>query len=383
MGFSLLDTTADVVSFPKLGLEITVDRVAFTIGGFQVYWYGLLIGIGLLLGILYAMKMAPKFGIDTDRMLDVILVGAICGVIGGRLYYVVFRLDEFSSFADVLSLRSGGMAIYGVLIGAFVSGVITCRKRRVNTAAMFDIAAMGFLMAQAIGRWGNFINEECFGFNTDLPWGMTSSKIATYIINHTSELSAQGMSVDFSLPVHPTFLYESLWCLLGFILLNIYVKRRRFDGEIFLMYAAWYGLGRAVIEGMRTDSLYIGTLRVSLVVGVLTAAVAALIIIRVRKHQAADPEYRPLYVNTEQCKTDLAEIAAERDSKKKRPGNDEKSAEIIAEDETAAAESAAEETAAAEKAKPETAPAKKKTAVRKKTKKETETSTENKKPQDD
>lgn len=310
-----------VVSFPGLGLEFTVNRVAFSIGGFDIYWYGILIGLGLALGMIYALRHAREFGIDADRMLDVVIAGTIFGVIGARLYYVAFAPQGmFNSFADILNMRKGGVAFYGAVIGAVLAALLTCGWRKVKLLPMIDVATVGFLVGQGIGRWGNFFNQEAFGTNTTLPWGMTSETIVNYLRNNAEMLQSHNIFVDPTMPVHPTFLYESVWCLLGALVFILYAKRRRFDGEMALMFLAWNGFGRAFIEGLRTDSLYIGEYRVSQILAILCAALAVLTIcfIRLRISRKADPAYLMPYGHTEKCAEDLALLEKERQKKNKK-----------------------------------------------------------------
>lgn len=317
-----------VVSFPELGWSFTVNRVAFSIGGFDVYWYGILIGIGLLLGIWYALRHAREFGIDSDRMLDVIIVGTIFGIIGARLYYVIFAAPgEFTSFADILNMRKGGVAFYGMVIGALLSALITCKVRKVKLLPMVDVATIGFLIGQGVGRWGNFINQEAFGTNTSLPWGMTSDTVTRYLTAHAEELTSHGIFVNPNMAVHPTFLYESLWCLLGFIVLTRFVKKRRFDGEIALMYFAWNGFGRAFIEGLRTDSLYWGSVRISQLLAVLGAFLSIIVILLIRSKikKEKNPEFLKPYGKTEACASELAALAELRASKSKKNAVEEES----------------------------------------------------------
>ena len=232
------------VEFPGLGLSFTLNRVAFTLFGMPVYWYGILIASGLLLALLFAFWKARSYGIDADRMVDVIFGATVCAIIGGRAYYVATAPFEYESFAQMLDIRLGGVGIYGAIIAAFVSGWLLCKWRKVPVLPMFDLASMGFLIGQCIGRWGNFVNQEAFGTNTTLPWGMISENTTAYLSSVQATLAAQGITVDPNLPVHPTFLYESLWCLVGFLLLAAYEKHRRFHGEVMLMYVMWYGLVR-------------------------------------------------------------------------------------------------------------------------------------------
>ena len=309
------------VEFPGLGWEMTIDRVAFTIGDFPIYWYGILIGVGLLTALLFALKKSDSFGVDSDKLLDVVFVAAIAGVIGARLYYVVFSPSfKLDSFMDILDIRDGGLGFYGAVIFALGSAYFLCRWRRINFLATSDMTAIGFLIGQGIGRWGNFVNQEAFGTNTTLPWGMISAQTTSYLQLNAAELAERGIVVDPNLPVHPTFLYESLWCIVGAVLLMFYIKHRKFDGEILLMYIAWNGVGRAFIEGMRTDSLYIGPLRVSqllAIVGAL-AAVIAIIAIRRKIKLADDPNYLIPYANTAEWQQEYAAMQDKKAMKKQR-----------------------------------------------------------------
>ena len=260
------------IAFPKLGWEfpITDTLVEFNLFGaeFSIKFYGVLIALGFLLAVVYAFRRAPKLGLDTDRMLDVVLVSTLLAFVGARLYYVLFSEDRAAYFADpisILQVWKGGLGIYGGIIVAFLSGLVMCRLRKVNVGAMFDIASLGFLIGQGIGRWGNFFNQEAYGGNTTLPWGMTGD-----VIQANWHTNANVAGFDPLLPVHPTFLYESLWCLLGFVLLHVMSKKfYKFKGQIFSSYIIWYGVGRFFIEGLRTDSLYLGSMRVSQLVAVV------------------------------------------------------------------------------------------------------------------
>lgn len=274
------------VSFLGLGLEMEINRVAFTVFGVPIYWYGVCIALGLLLGMLYAFRYAKSYGIDADRMVDVIFVSTIAAIIGGRAYYVATAPFEYQSVWEMIDIRLGGIAIYGGVIGAFLMGALMCRLRKVPMLPMFDLAAQGFLIGQCIGRWGNFFNQEAFGGNTTLPWGMISENTQQYLQSVQQTLAAQGMTVDPSMPVHPTFLYESIWCGLGFLLLWRYSKHRRFHGEMTLLYVMWYGFERFFVEGLRTDSLMVGNVRISQAVAALSvvAALVAWVVLR-RKYR--------------------------------------------------------------------------------------------------
>ena len=274
------------VQFPGLGLECTVNRVAFTLFGMPIYWYGILIAPGMMLALLFVFRYARAFGVDSDRLVDVVLLGTVLSIIGGRVYYVAMAPFAYDSFMQMLDIRQGGMAIYGSVIGAFLGGLIGCKVRKVAVLPTFDLAAMGFLIGQGIGRWGNFVNQEAFGCNTTLPWGMISEGTRGYLESAQAALAAQGVTVDPSMPVHPTFFYESVWCLLGFFVLWAYMKHRRFHGEIFLMYLIWYGFERFFVEGLRTDSLMLGSFRVSqLLAGVSVLAALALLLVLRRKYK--------------------------------------------------------------------------------------------------
>lgn len=268
------------VQFPGLGWEFTIDRVALSVGGFNIYWYGVIIAVGMLLALLYAFRNAVDFGIDSDRLVDVVAIGTVMAIVCARIYYVAMAPFQYQSVWEMVDIRLGGIAIYGAVIGAFVFGGLAAKWRKVPLLPLFDLVALGFLIGQGIGRWGNFVNQEAFGTNTTLPWGMYSEGTEAYLRSVQVTLPA-GVTIDPTMPVHPTFLYESIWCLIGFVALALYVKRRRFHGQIFLLYAIWYGLGRSWIEGLRTDSLLItGTdLRASQVVAFATAFVAFLLLV--------------------------------------------------------------------------------------------------------
>lgn len=268
------------VQFPGLGWEFTIDRVALSVGGFNIYWYGVIIAVGMLLALLYAFRHAVDFGIDADRLVDVVAIGTVMAIVCARIYYVAMAPFQYQSFWEMVDIRLGGIAIYGAVIGAFVFGGLAAKWRKVPLLPLFDLVALGFLIGQGVGRWGNFVNQEAFGTNTTLPWGMYSEGTEAYLRSVQVTLPA-GVTIDPTLPVHPTFFYESLWCLIGFVVLALYVKRRRFHGQIFLLYVIWYGLGRSWIEGLRTDSLLItGTdLRASQVVAFATAFAAFLLLV--------------------------------------------------------------------------------------------------------
>lgn len=228
------------VSFPGLGLSFEISPIAFSIGNLHIHWYGIIIATGLLLAVIYAYFSAKRFNVDNNKFIDCVLVGVITGVIGARAYYVLFKLDYYIAHpSEIIMISNGGLAIYGGLIGGILGGCITAKILKMKIMPILDVAVLGFLIGQGIGRWGNFFNQEAFGTVTDLPWGMVSSNT--------------GMEA-----VHPCFLYESIWCLLGFLLLHFLSKKyQKYSGQVFYGYLVWYGFERMIVEGLRTDSLYL------------------------------------------------------------------------------------------------------------------------------
>lgn len=308
------------IVFPNLNIDVTVKSTAFEIFGISIQWYGIIIVIGMILAMLFAFSQMKSYGLDSNRAVDAIIGGIIGGIVGARLYYVVFRWDIYSQdLKSILDIRSGGLAIYGGILGSIATAIVIAKIRKVKILPLLDLAGMGFLIGQGIGRWGNFTNHEAFGSNTDGLFGMTSGKIQSLI----SSSGVEGLSPD--IPVHPCFFYESVWCLTGFVVLFIVSKKfRKFDGQIFIMYAGWYGLGRFFIEGLRTDSLTIGNLKVSQILAILCfiASVILLIVIG-SKVKRMGSDY-VLYRDTPESKKLLAEaleadrIYAEKKTRKKK-----------------------------------------------------------------
>ncbi len=256
------------IEFPALGWRFPLNDtlVEFQLFGmeFSIRWYGLLIAIGLMLAVMYGLYRAKDFGVNSDAMIDIALITIPIAFVGARLYYVLSPNQITGYLANPISMLyvwEGGLGIYGGIIFAFLFGPLICRWRKQSPLAMMDVASLGFLIGQAVGRWGNFFNQEAFGGNTTLPWGMTGDII---------QAGTHGSNYDTALPVHPTFLYESLWCVLGFVLLHILSKRfYKFKGQIFCGYLIWYGIGRFFIEGTRTDSLMLGTIKTSQLVAII------------------------------------------------------------------------------------------------------------------
>lgn len=287
-------STQMTVEFPNLfgGFQATYSR-SFSLFGIDIYWYGILIAVGIVLAYIYAMRrMTRDFGIIKDRAFDVIFAATIGGFLCARIYYCVFRtLDpnsdtKYNFITTFTTIRDGGIAIYGGVIGGVLIGLLFCKIRKVNFFAMADVASLGFLIGQGIGRWGNFINQEAYGEFCSKDWlfGMTGTRIAE--------------EVGSSAPVHPCFLYESVWCLLGFLLLHLYSKKfRSYDGELALLYVAWYGFERMFVEGLRTDSLYLGKVRISQVLAAVSFIIALFLFIVFKI--IAKRSGKPLYVNSE------------------------------------------------------------------------------------
>lgn len=295
------------------GLKLTLDPVAFTIplgsNHWDVYWYGIIIALGFLLALIYGYTNAKRFGINTDRMLDVVIVTVPVAILCARAYYVIFDGEKLTSIGDFFGFSSSGfsgLAIYGGVIGAFLTGALMCKLRKIHILDMFDLAAIGFLIGQGIGRWGNFVNQEAFGtFTGSSWWGMESA-------NTIAVMGEEGL-------VHPCFLYESVWCLLGVLVLHLISKKRKFSGQIILCYCVWYGLERGFLELIRTDSLMWGRIRVSSLLS-FTLCIGAAILLTVmlckkRKvakegvydNMFADPEFDSITEETES----VAEITEE------------------------------------------------------------------------
>lgn len=269
------------ITFPNLGISVNPSRVAFNVLGKDIYWYGIIIAAGFLLAVIYAMRRAPSFGLNEDNILDMLFVAVPLAIVCARLYYCIFYWDLYrDNPIAILYVWEGGLAIYGGVIGAVIGVAIFCRVKKLPIGPLLDVGSLGLLIGQMIGRWGNFMNREAHGAITD---GFFKMGIADAAGNVTY--------------YQPTFLYESVWNLVGFVALHFYSKRRKFDGEVFLLYLAWYGLGRAWIEGLRTDSLYLFNtgIRVSQLLAALSCVAAIAVLVYVRVVRKPQPE--KLYVN--------------------------------------------------------------------------------------
>lgn len=275
------------IGFPGLGIEVNPNPVAFHVLGRDIYWYGIIIAVAFLLAALYTIRRTQYVGIRQDDFIDALLVAVPVAIVFARLYYIVFNLKEFQLSPEnpnpqkFYEIWKGGIAIYGAVIGAVLAVFVVSRIKKIKLSAIMDIGVIGLIIGQCIGRWGNFVNREAFGTPTDI-----FCRMEVYVEKLNNKFVGQRLAV------HPTFLYESLWCLIGFFILHFTLKRRKFNGQIFLMYMAWYGLGRGLIEGLRTDSLYVmnTNLRVSQFVAVVSCLVALGLLIYNLLIKPHDPE---------------------------------------------------------------------------------------------
>ncbi len=259
-----------IISFPGLGIDgFKVNRVAFTIFGRDVMWYGIIISLGIIAGLLVAMRHAKQEQISSDDVIDYAIFSVIAAIVGARLYYVLTSLDMYikDNFVDTLkemvAIWEGGLAIYGGVIAGAIAVFVISKIKKISFGKACDMIVPALIIGQVIGRWGNFFNAEAHGTVTDLPWRMGLQMVGSDIVEY----------------VHPTFLYESLWNLVGFVLLTVLYKKKKYHGQITFMYFAWYGFGRMFIEQLRTDSLYIGDFRISQLVGFATFVISAAILI--------------------------------------------------------------------------------------------------------
>ena len=251
------------ISFPSFGIEVNPSRI-ISLGPLTIHYYGLIIATGLMLAVLYCCKRSNQFGLKEDDVLDGVLWITPFAIICARIYYCVFSWQEFAADPiSVLYIWNGGIAIYGGVLGAILGMAVFCRIKKIKLTTVLDLVLLGFLIGQSIGRWGNFFNREAFGAPTE-------SFLRMGLYNTLTQ------SWEY---YHPTFLYESMWNAVGFIGLHFLSKKRKYDGQIALGYAAWYGLGRAIIEGLRMDSLYWGPFRVSQVLAGISCVTAVVVLL--------------------------------------------------------------------------------------------------------
>lgn len=255
----------------------------------SIKWYGVIIAFGFILAALFGGRIAYTWKMNLSKMVDVLIYGTFGGIIGARAYYVAFEWEYYSqNIGDIFAIWKGGLAIYGGIIGGILAAYLTCKFEKLNFFNLLDLIGMSLLIGQGIGRWGNFANQEAFGTFTNGNFGMMSDKVASFIAQNPEKYGLENVAdvsafiAQNNLYVHPTFFYESAWCLLGFLILYIILKKcRKFSGEMFLLYGIWYGLERMIVEGLRTDSLYIGNtdIRVSQVLSACLVAVCLVILI--------------------------------------------------------------------------------------------------------
>jgi phosphatidylglycerol:prolipoprotein diacylglycerol transferase len=251
------------IGFLGLGIDMfKINPVAFTLFGKEIYWYGIIIAFGFLLAIIVCLNICKKDGLTKDNVYDIVLWATIPAIICARIYYVIFNFEDYiHNPIDIIKIWEGGIAIYGAIIGAAIMVYIYCKKSGIKTLKAFDLGVIGVTIGQIIGRWGNFVNAEAHGSVTNLPWRMA--------------IFEGGKIIE----VHPTFLYESLWNMGVLSILLVLYFRKKFDGQIFYTYVLGYGIGRAIIEGLRTDSLYLGNVRVSQMLAIISAIAALILLI--------------------------------------------------------------------------------------------------------
>lgn len=270
-----------LIGFPGFGIgPFEINSQAFNVFGRPIAWYGIFVTLGIICGILYSFWRCVKYNnIRLDDIIDIATISIPSAIVGARVYYVIFNLDKYNSFYSIIATWEGGLAVYGGIIFGLLAGFLVCRYKKISFLNVFDTVAPAIMLGQIIGRWGNFANAEAYGSETTLPWRMSIQNI------YSSQV----------IEVHPTFLYESLWNLIGFIIINLLYKKRRFDGQIFFMYIVWYGFGRMLIEGLRVDSLYVGSVRISQIVGLLCFIAGTVLLIIKSKNTKTKDVYENVF----------------------------------------------------------------------------------------
>jgi phosphatidylglycerol:prolipoprotein diacylglycerol transferase len=256
------------VSFPGLGIgEFSFNKVAFSLGGIEVRWYGIIMVTGIILAFLYAYYRSKHEGVSFDDLLDYAIFTVISGIVGARLYYVITSGQKYT-FGEIFAIWNGGIAIYGAIIGGATALLCVSLYKKIKWQKVFDMVCPGVMIGQIVGRWGNFFNGEAYG---------ESPAADNLLYFMRMELRHENWSNSYI--CQPTFLYESIWNLVGFLIINALYKKKRFDGQVFLMYITWYGFGRMLIEGLRTDSLMVGTFRISQVVAFLCFIIGSILLV--------------------------------------------------------------------------------------------------------
>lgn len=290
--------------FPNLGIEIDhLSRTAFTVFGQDIYWYGIFIGLGVILGVLLALHEAKRTGQNPDTYLDFIIYAMIIAIIGARLYYVIFSWDFYSQHPEkIFAIREGGLAIYGGIIGGVLTAIVYSRVKKKNFWVMADTMAPSLILGQMLGRWGNFFNKEAFGGFTDNLFAMRYQLFQVRASDVTPDILQNLVTVngvDY-IQVHPTFLYESMWSLCVFIILLILQRKKKFNGQVCATYFFGYALGRVWIEGLRTDQLCIGNVPVSQALSAVLIIASVVLYVYCKKKAAAVPVTEGAKAETEQ-----------------------------------------------------------------------------------
>lgn len=273
------------IAFPHLGIYLRNVPKTITIGNFSIAIYGIIIALAMICGILMAAHMAKKTGLTPDTVWDISIWLIIFSIVGARIYYVIFMWDSYKDdLIQIFNLRAGGLAIYGGIIASVITLLIYCRAKKKNALLLMDTAAYGLVLGQIIGRWGNFFNREVFGRYTDSLFAMRLPVSMVRPMDITQDIASHMSAGTNYIQVHPTFLYEGLWNLALLIVMRLFLKHKKFDGEITLLYFGGYGIGRAWIEAIRTDQLYlIGTkIPVSMVLGIVMAAICLILEVAAR-----------------------------------------------------------------------------------------------------
>ena len=306
------------ISFPNLGIgEFSLDPVAFTLYGREVAWYGIIIASAIIIAILYSYLRLKQHKIINDHYMDLALATVIFGVIGTRLLYVLTNLDQYKNFLDVFKVWEGGLAIYGGIIGGMSALIVMAMIRKMYVPKVLDCVGPGVMIAQAIGRWGNFVNAEAYGSAKEFVFFGVKLSLENWAEKNPFTMRLYDVYIDDKFypwyDVQPTFLYECIWNLIGFIFINIFYKKKRYDGEVALWYLGWYGLGRTFIEGFRTDSLFIfnGAVKVSQLIGLLAFAICLglLVFFRIKGFKTK----KPLYLK-DAIEDDLADTEEENEN---------------------------------------------------------------------